>query len=390
MHTVHLTYADAVTTYFSWRAAGSGDVLTARLIPAQMDALRDSFPCTLPDIHPGEGAADALRRTFHDGAFRSPQDTWTYFSQLGAMLIPQQLIALLRGAGRSRLIIRPSPSLAQVPWAVLPTHPDGRLLGELADVVLGVPDSVRALAGAPHDGDADLMVIDPKIPGQPPTGPLGSVLGRPVDTDPLAPLVRPTTLPAADTYSGLARVPMSRQEFLASSARAGSLLFVGHVSAAGEETASAESSTLHLSEPVTAGDLLRAGWRAPRRVGLIGCSSGSDLRYPEPFGLATAAVACGAQTVVASLWTLPTEATLPAGMHPLRELVLATDRALQSADPARTLLDWQLAKARAWFSTGAPADNPAWWAAPALTERAPAREVRVWNARPHHRRNHDH
>lgn len=41
MHTVHLTYADAVTTYFSWRAAGSGDVLTARLIPAQMDALRD-------------------------------------------------------------------------------------------------------------------------------------------------------------------------------------------------------------------------------------------------------------------------------------------------------------------------------------------------------------
>lgn len=137
-------------------------------------------------------------------------------------------------------------------------------------------------------------------------------------------------------------------------------------------------------------DLLRAGWRAPRRVGLIGCASGSDLRYPEPFGLATAAVACGAQTVVASLWTLPTEATLPAGMHPLRELVLATDRALQSADPARTLLDWQLAKARAWFSTGAPADNPAWWAAPALTERAPARAVRVWNARPHHRRNHDH
>lgn len=77
-------------------------------------------------------------------------------------------------------------------------------------------------------------------------------------------------------------------------------------------------------------------------------------------------------------------------MHLRRLLVLATDRALQSADPARTLLDWQLAKARAWFSTGAPADNPAWWAAPALTERAPAREVRVWNARPHHRRNHDH
>lgn len=91
------------------------------------------------------------------------------------------------------------------------------------------------------------MVIDPKIPGQPPTGPLGSVLGRPVDTDPLVPLVRPTTLPAADTYSGLARTPMSRQEFLAASARARSLLFVGHVSAAGEETASAESSTLHLS-----------------------------------------------------------------------------------------------------------------------------------------------
>ncbi|MFC6147432.1 CHAT domain-containing protein [Corynebacterium nasicanis] len=366
MHRVLLTYADAVSTYFSWREADSADVRTARLSPAHIDALRDSFPRTLPDIQPGESTAAALHRTFHDGAFRSPEDTWTYFSQLGALLIPQELSAMLRGPGRSQLLIRPSPRLAQVPWAVLPTQPAGRLLGELADVVLGVPESLNALRGEPTDGECDLMVIDPRIPGQPPTGPLGSVLGRPTDTDPLAALLRPETYPPATTWPELARTRMTAPEFLAASARARSLLFVGHVSAAGEETASAETSTLHLAEPLSAGDLLHAGWRAPRRVGLIGCASGSDLRYPEPFGLSTAAAACGAETVISSLWTLPTEAGLPAGSHPLRELILATDRALHAPEPARELLDWQLGKARAWFAAGAQADNPAWWAAPVV------------------------
>jgi len=365
MNRVHLTYADAITTYFSWRA-DSEPAQTARLTPELMDAVRDSFPRTLPDIHPGESAGQAMHRTFHDGAFRSPEDTWTYFRQLGAMLIPTQVVEMLRGAGRTELVIRPSPSLAQVPWAMLPTHPTGTLLGELADVVLAVPDSVQAMATPPHDGDLDLKVIDPKIPGQSPTGPLGSVLGRPTDTDPLAALLGPATTPAAGTYPELARALITREDFLAASARARSLLFVGHVSAAGSRTASAESATLHLSEAMNAGDLLRAGWRAPRRVGLIGCASGADLRHPEPFGLATTAAACGAETTIASLWTLPTEATLPAGVQPLRELILATDAALRAADPVRRLLDWQLGKARAWFAHGRPADNPAWWAAPAL------------------------
>lgn len=367
MHTVHLTHADAVATYFSWRVEGAEEVRTARLRPEQVEALRDSFPRTLPDINDGETPAQALHRTFQDGAFRSPADTWTYFSQLGGLLLPQELTAALRGPGRTRLVIRPSPSLGRVPWAVLPTHPDGRFLGELADVVLGTPDSVRATGGPERAGDTDLMIIDPKIPGQSATGPLGSVLGRPDDTDVLARLLRPSTIPAAQSYSGLARTSMSREDFLAASARARTLLFVGHVSAAGEETASAESSTLHLSEPVTAGDLLRAGWQAPARVGLIGCASGSDHRYPEPFGLTTAAAACGAETVIASMWTLPTDAAVPTDARPLRELILATDRALQSDDPVRTLLDWQLGKARAWFSAGAAGDNPAWWAAPAVS-----------------------
>lgn len=375
MSTVHLTYADALSTYFSWRTEGSEEVRTARLRPEQGSAVRDSFARSLPDASPGETQAEALRRTFHDGAFRSPEDTWTYFTQLSQLLLPPDLVRMFHHTRRRELVIRPSPSLAQVPWALLPTGPQGRPLGEVADVRLAVPDSVVALAAASPAGGPDashteeLMVIDPKIPGQSPTGPLGSVLGRPTPKDALATLLRPTTVPPAATYPELARPTLGRAEFLSLSARARSLLFVGHVSAAGVETASAESSTLHLAEPVSAGDLLRAGWQAPPRVGLLGCGSGSDLRYPEPFGLASTAVACGAGTVIASLWTLPTDAALEVPdpeVQPLRELILATDRALRAEDPVRTLLDWQLAKARAWYDQGRPGDNPAWWAAPAL------------------------
>ena len=372
MSRVFLTYADAVHTYFSWRVEGSAEVRTARISPERNAALRDSFARSFPDAAPGETQEEALRRTFHDGAFRSPQDTWTYLSQLSRLLLPPELLRNFHPARRRQLLIRPSPGLAQVPWALLPTGRKDRMLGDVADVSLYAPDSVVALAPEPRPGAQpaeELMVIDPKIPGQPPSGPLGSVLGRPTPTDPLSALLRPTTVPRAATYPELARTTLGREEFLSLSGRARSLLFVGHVSAAGVESASAESSTLHLAEPVSAGDLLRAGWQAPARVGLLGCGSGSDLRYPEPFGLATTAVACGADTVVASLWTLPTEAALDAldaGVQPLRELILATDRALRAEDPVRSLLDWQLAKARAWYAEGRAADNPAWWAAPAV------------------------
>lgn len=161
------------------------------------------------------------------------------------------------------------------------------------------------------------------------------------------------------------------------------------MSAADVELASGESSTLHLSEPVTAGELLRSGWRAPRRVGLVGCGSGTDLRYPEPFGLALTAIMCGAENVAATVWTLPTEAGIAefaggdagaggmeiaggaagAGGGPLSALADAIAAAHAGDDPVRDLLDWQAARARAWYADGNPADTPAVWAAPGIFHR---------------------
>lgn len=357
---VTLTYIEAYHTYLSWRRNG-GEATTARIMDDTMQQVSDSFTRSLPDARNGETTSQALHRTFHDGAFRSPRDTAEYFGTLADLLLPREVTDLLRGTpGLAEIVIRPSPSLAQVPWAVLPVRPDRRLLGELADVRLAVPESLRAMRTPASGGQASYLVLDPKIPGQAPTGPLGSVLGRPTDDDPLAALLHEDTLPVVDSYREVARRTVDRKAFLDGCRRARSLLFVGHVSAAGVPEATAENSTLHLSEPLTAADLLRAGWRAPRRVGLIGCGSGTDLRYPEPFGLVGSALACGAETVIASLWTLPT------GGPSLRQLILATDEALRSNDPVRTLQNWQAARARAWFGNGHPDDNPAWWAAPAI------------------------
>lgn len=344
---VRLTFAEAIDGYIGWRTP-SGDVGAARLRAEMLAEVRASFGRSLPDAQPGESEADALRRTFRDGAFRSPEDTATYFTQLGSLLIAQDVVdaVLERPAGRRRLVIAPSPGLAQVPWSSLRVGPDQVMLGELADVHLAVPESVSAQARPPHDGDGELVALDPVAPG------LRPVLGADGDRERL---------------DGRWLIDGSRD--------AASFLFVGHVSAAGTETASGESTTLHLTEPVTAGELMRLGWRAPHRVGFVGCGSGTDLRYPEPFGPALTAILCGAELVTGSVWTLPTAAALAeyagdtGSRDPVREFADAIADAHRGPRPLRDLLDWQAERARAWYAHGHPADNPAVWASMAVFAR---------------------
>lgn len=357
---VRLTFTEAIKGYMAWRVPG-GDARAARLDARVLAEVRAAFGRSLPDAAPGESTADALRRTFTTGAFQSPEATRTFFSQLADLLLPADLIADLRAVdGRPHLVIDPSPSLAQVPWSSLLVGPERVMLGELADVTLGVPAAVAAQARRAHDGEGALVAMDPRAPG------LKPVLGD----------------------SG-ARPRLGLEWLLDGSVGAGSFLFVGHVSAADVELASGESSTLHLSEPVTAGELLRSGWRAPRRVGLVGCGSGTDLRYPEPFGLALTAIMCGAENVAATVWTLPTDAGIAefaggdagaggmeiaggdadAGGGPLSALADAIAAAHAGDDPVRDLLDWQAARARAWYADGNPADTPAVWAAPGIFHR---------------------
>ena len=109
----------------------------------------------------GERARVALARTLRDGAFRSPEDTTTYFSRLADVLLPPELPARL--AGHDRLVVEPSPSLARVPWSALRVGPDRRMLGELVDgrLALELLVELAAHAGEPvhvldHvDRDAD-------------------------------------------------------------------------------------------------------------------------------------------------------------------------------------------------------------------------------------------
>ena len=110
-------------------------------------------------------------------------------------------------------------------------------------------------------------MLDPRVPGQLPDSPLGSVLGRPsADTAVArhfaAVLARGPVLPDVDSVTALFRRPDAGRMWLADMlARGpGRMVFVGHCSAA-DPDGSADRAALHLADetPVTAGDLKAAG-----------------------------------------------------------------------------------------------------------------------------------
>ncbi|SCE42572.1 hypothetical protein GA0115242_13678 [Streptomyces sp. SolWspMP-5a-2] len=334
-------------------------------------------------------------------------------------------------AQRPLIRIQPSPRVAQVPWELLSMDADEenppadvRLI-DLADVTTTAPASSRRPGAGTDQGatvtgpdrpgagtdqgatgtgpEAVVLVLDPKVPGFRADSPLGSVLGRPGSDPGVLEFVRrrmdagPVLPRISEPAEALRRTDLDR-EWLGGVLRGGvrRLMYVGHVSGAPVEHGQSEDVTLHLCcdagttgliepvrghRPLAAKDLflgtlpLRPDgvpgaqlWPAPRRVALIGCESGGDLRFAESFGLASAMIHNGADLVTATRWVLPTSfafhrlAGVPESVRPLTEAVVAVDAAHESEDPVAALNAWQRTRLTEWRAGRGADRSPLLWA----------------------------
>ncbi|MFJ9246855.1 CHAT domain-containing protein [Streptomyces sp. NPDC101776] len=409
---VQVRLVDAGDLFMTWTwAGGARGFGTGHGPGAEVDAavrvLADALPGT------GDGA-EGTRRAFDSGALASYDSERGLARLLAEALWPEQLTAQIRQvaerAGRPLIRIQPSPRVAQVPWELLAVDDgtDVRLI-DLADVVTTAPASLRPRDPAPATTrstgtDPVVLVLDPRVPGFRADSALGSVLGPPGSDPELVSLVRRrmdagAVVPSVATPAEAFRRTDLDRDWLSGVLRKGArrLLYVGHVSGAPVEGGQSEDGTLHLCcaagatglaeplrthRPLSAKDLLLGSlplradgepggriWPAPRRVALIGCESGGDLRFAESFGLATAMLYNGAELVTATRWVLPTSfafhrlAQLPDSVRPLTEAIIAVDTAHEDDDPVRGLGGWQREQLDRWRADGRIEHSPLLWAA---------------------------
>lgn len=383
--TMQVTFTQLDRLYVAWRWLDASTADAGRMAPQLLQLVPDTLAEHLPDAQPGETTEAAIRRALA-GSFGRPETTHLAAEQLADLLLPgaitlELLARAQRDDVRPRLRIQPCPAVAAVPWPMLRVRLDAQgtrraMLAELADVCGAVP-ATKVPAEPATGGTGVAAVIDPRVPGHASTSELGSVLGRPQDDDVLAALLQRPLIPQVQRYSELVRrVDLDRDWLRSACADAARLLYVGHVSAAGVAAATGDDAALHLAcvgadgrhLPLRAADIVHdPAWRMPPRVALLGCGSGTDLRYPEPMGWTIAAVMRGASTVTSTLWSLPTDAAFD-GETPLRSLILAVDAAHASDDPVAALNAWQREQAAAWEATGADAHHPLVWAAAFTTQ----------------------
>ncbi|MTD90532.1 CHAT domain-containing protein [Corynebacterium aurimucosum] len=388
-----LWFAEGSTCWITWRWEGEEDAHASRLDPALRQTLLNFYEQALPNARPAESAEEALNRAL-SGPLASPQESADFGARLADGLLPTELTqALIRrsgnGAERVCMKIHVSPTAARIPWGLLRIQTEAAgnqraLLLDFAYVAIAIPRNASRLAKR-RDKEASRLrvngtrrgvvaVIDPKVPGYPPTSALGSVLGPPQDNDELAALLGRRTgnlIPTATVFSELARrSDLDRRWLKSVLPKASAFLYVGHVSVGQDLTSSGASSALHLCcvddtgqhDPLTAGEILSdEEFVFPEHVAFIGCGSGTDHTFLEPMGLSLAAHLRGAQYVIAASWTIPTDSYLPS--TPLRRLILAADEALDSSNPARAMNLWQRDRAEAWFRDGHVKDTPLLWAA---------------------------
>lgn len=356
-----------------------------------------------------------------------PQDLqtelWNQFKEKGSSPIPVHLL--------------PAQSCSRVPWELLPIHADATHASrfvELADMCTVAPPLRRDLrhplntnggAIGTRSDSRPLLIINPHPAKQSVLSPGDDRPWRDrypkqasavKDADPSVSLI--VNSPDLDRVwlSAALHVPTSR------------MLYVGHVGGAGAATAMSlgcprevygtercvgrirpfsaqdlvQGTTAHESitddpnrlyddfgvtdprdlripklaraqdgrvEEVAGPDL----WPMPRYVALIACSSGQDVAHTEPFGLVTAILDAGAELVVATRWTLPTDvcfgvrtnplSTEPDTVHPLNECALAVDSIQSSAaDQVHALCEWQRQKLKNWTSYERLSDSPLIWA----------------------------
>ncbi|WP_225725870.1 MULTISPECIES: CHAT domain-containing protein [unclassified Nocardia] len=408
--TVLVRMADAGDLYLSWQWEGESGAPEVACLPEDqvVAALR-----RLADALPDPAEPGGLERALSSGAFASIDAEYDLAQTLSRALLPARLAGqmhdLFRQGIRPHLRVQPSPRVAQVPWELIAPHPELRLI-DIADISLLAPAAIVADPARKAPGWAQtrelpvVAVLDPRIPGFRADSPLGSVLGRPDNTGPLAQrisaymaasrLVPNVSEPAA----AFRRTDLDRTWLSAALRRGVSrLLYVGHVTAAPPESGQSENAELHLCcstespgfaqptrthRPLSAKDLLLgthtlaaepvAGhelWPMPSRVALIACESGGDLRFTEAIGLVAALLSAGAQLVTATRWPLPTDhalhriAGLAPDQHPLQRAICAIDSAHEQPDPIATLADWHREQLARWRKDATMDHSPLLWSA---------------------------
>lgn len=433
--TLVLRYADVgIATYASLRVVGQPSKTVAWVVeePILLAALQE-LTDALPEPHGSESRREAIQRALTMGPFAAPDTELTVAYILGVLLIGTagwQLLAECVASPRPVLFISPSARLARVPWGLLALpksgpskeelvrarqqaitasgraaaripwqladireHTDGYRLMELVEVLLAVPQNIVHAPRAPAGWDArrhgpPVLVLDPRVPGQRPDSPLGSVLGRPSAQTPLARhfaelMQRRSVLPAVNAAVELFRRTDADRRWLGTllAQHPSRLMYVGHASSADGDLGQADRAALHLAcradipgagapigdhRPLTASDLMALQLPMPPRVALLACASGGDYQFDEATGLVAAMILGGAQLVTATLWSLPTTAAYRqfAGVDadPMAEVVAAVDQAHETVDAGCAVNRWQREQMRCWRD-GTGTASPLYWAA---------------------------
>ncbi|MCV7299964.1 CHAT domain-containing protein [Mycobacterium barrassiae] len=385
--TLVLRFADVgVATYVSLRVVGEPARTVAWVLEeAALQAAVDELSGALPDPLGDETRRDALERAITKGSFSSPTMEFAIARTMGThLLVPDawQLLLDCVATSKAALFVSPSARLARVPWGLLAMPDDDRRLIDLVDVLMAAPPNIVHSPREPtgwggRKANPPLLVLDPRVPGQRPDSPLGSVLGRPSPETPLARyfaevMHQREVLPDVAASVDLFRRSDANRDWLKELlAQAPSrLLYVGHATAADGDVGHADRAALHLADehPLTASDLMALKLPIPPRVGLLACASGGDYRFDEATGLVAAMILGGAELVTATLWSLPTAAGYRlfaqdrADADPMSEAILAVDRAHEAPEAGRAVNDWQRKQLRRW-SEGDLAASPLYWAA---------------------------
>jgi len=391
--TLVLRFADVgVATYASLRVVGEPDsTVTWVVVQGELGSALDELATAVPDPREDETREGALERALTAGPFASPATELAMARTLGARLLAApawQLLTERVASPRATLFVSPSARLARVPFSALAVPgDDGFRLIELVDVLMAAPPNI---VNTPRPGERwedrrdrpPLLVLDPRVPGQRPDSPLGSVLGRPSPDTRLARhfgelmSLRPV-LPGVPAPVELFRRADAGRAWLADQlALAPSrLLYVGHATAADGDVGHADRAALHLADDrsLTASDLMASTVCFPPRVGLLACASGGDYQFDEATGLVAAMILRGAQVVTATLWSLPTAAgyhrfaaappdSTPAQADPMAEAVIAVDQAHREPDAGAAVNRWQREQMRRWRDGDITA-SPVYWAA---------------------------
>ncbi|OBB16055.1 CHAT domain-containing protein [Mycobacteriaceae bacterium 1482268.1] len=388
--TLVLRFADVgVATYASLRVVGQPSRTVTWVVdePALLAALEE-LAQALPDPQGAENQRDAVQRAIAEGPFASPAAESKVARDLGGQLLAApawQLLTECVASPRAALFISPSARLARVPWAALAMPGDEQFrLIEMVDVLMAPPPNIvnatrKSVDWAGRRDEPPLLVLDPRVPGQRPDSPLGSVLGKPSPETSLSRhfeglMQHRRVLPDVATPVELFRRSDASRAWLAGllAQTPSRLLYVGHATAADGDVGHADRAALHLADerPVTASDLMSAALPFPPRVALLACASGGDYQFDEATGLVAAVILGGAQLVTATLWSLPTAAgyrqfvpnSIAAEVDPMADAIIGVDRAHEEADAGSAVNRWQREQMRRWRD-GDVAASPLYWAA---------------------------